>query len=233
MGYGIFQGIKYIAGCISDIIYPETLKCNLCGATVDVNLRYRLCSNCLNSIKFINCAVEIKDCPQGIDFYSMCDFAYSVCRYEGTARSIVIALKYKNITEMAKTIAFMMYELIKKFHIKADLIAYVPSHRERTKARGYNQAEMISRELSKLTGIAVIHSLKRVKNNECQVLFSSRERWYNVKDIFECHDNLSSKDVLIVDDVITTGATIYYSSKALKKAGAGAVTAVSFARTEI
>lgn len=158
------------------------------------------------------------------------DISISCCTYEGTAREMVHRLKYQGKKDISISMASMMYEVVKKSNIKFDVIVSVPIHKNRVKKRGYNQAGVISRELSNILGISYMDILKRIKDTKSQVLFNGGERWYNVMDAFNCTSSLAGKKVLLVDDVVTTGATASFCSKALREAGACFIAVVSFAR---
>jgi competence protein ComFC len=95
--------------------------------------------------------------------------------------------------------------------------------------RGYNQSELIASELSNIMNIPHLNAIERIKNTPSQVLFNGDMRWYNVKDAFECIADLEGKSVLLVDDVITTGATMCFCAEQLKTAGAKLVGAAAFA----
>mgnify|MGYP002330882819 FL=1 len=91
-----------------------------------------------------------------------------------------------------------------------DVIIPIPLHKKKQQIRGYNQNECIARGIAAVTGIAVcVESVVRRKNTETQTRKSVFERWENVDGIFELNhvDSLTGKHILIVDDVLTTGAT--------------------------
>ena len=92
-----------------------------------------------------------------------------------------------------------------------DVIIPIPLHKKKQQIRGYNQSEWISRGIMAVTGIPVdTEAIIRRKNTETQTQKSALERWENVDGIFELNhaDSLTGKHILIVDDVLTTGATI-------------------------
>lgn len=159
------------------------------------------------------------------------DESYSACVYEGISRELVHKLKYKDKQNIAKTMAAMIKDVLGN-DLKYDMIVPVPIHPTRLKKRGYNQAQLIAVELENIVNIPMIKALKRTKNTPSQVLFKERDRWYNVECAFSCTLNLNGKRIMLIDDVITTGATVHYCAEALKASGAVYVTAISFARTK-
>ncbi len=137
--------------------------------------------------------------------------------------SSIYAFKYKNRRvygevygrEMAK----MFRKIIRLWEI--DVIVPVPLHRKKQKKRGYNQAEILAKEIGFRVGIPVDTTLiKRKKNTVPQKEFTRKERKKNLKNAFEVTGKVEGKRVLIIDDIYTTGSTIDSISILLKKAGA-------------
>jgi len=113
-----------------------------------------------------------------------------------------------------------------------DLIIPVPLHRIKYTERGYNQSFYIAREISRLAKIPLETSIiKRIKNTESQTRLNHSERKENVKDAFKfCgKKSLEGKNILLIDDIITTGSTIIECGKVLKENGAGKIIAFSAA----
>ena len=108
-----------------------------------------------------------------------------------------------------------------------DLIIPVPLHAEKLKRRGYNQSELIARGVASILAKPVMTTaVARIAKSETQTRKSREERWQNVEGIFACKDQeIEGREVLLVDDVITTGATMEACAQALLRAGA---TSISF-----
>jgi len=128
-------------------------------------------------------------------------------------RHILFKLKYHGYRELGEVMGrYMAKELLASgFFQGIDLIIPVPLHSKRKRARGYNQSEWIASGLSHATGIPMdLDSLKRVVASNTQTRKSVFERWENVKDVFQvaCPENMQGKHILLVDDVLTTGATL-------------------------
>ncbi len=113
-----------------------------------------------------------------------------------------------------------------------DVLIPVAIDRNRLRSRGYNQARLLAEELSRLVGLPVVDPLKRRRDLGHQVHRSMSERWLAVQDAFECVDPaaIRGKHVLIIDDVITTGATVSSCAETLVNAGAASASAFAFAR---
>ncbi len=137
-------------------------------------------------------------------------------------RHILYQLKYKGSKEIGEVMGrYMAKELLSSgFFQGIDFIVPVPLHPKKKKSRGYNQSEWIALGISHVTGIPVdTETLIRVVANNTQTRKSVFERWENVQHVFQvvCPENIKGKHVLIVDDVLTTGATILSCATALTK----------------
>lgn len=127
-------------------------------------------------------------------------------------RQILHQLKYGGQKGIGAIMGrYMAAELLESgFFEGVDVILPVPLHKKKQQIRGYNQSEWIARGIAAVTGISIdTESVVRRKNTETQTRKSSLERWENVEGIFELHhaESLTGKHILIVDDVLTTGAT--------------------------
>lgn len=233
MGRWISEKIGYAFKCLLDVIYPQPVKCTLCGRILDAKEKHFLCSGCLSGLKTADGFKFNSNYITKEEFRAYCDGIFSVCRYEGTARDMVHLLKYNDKRELAISMGSMIGEMVKKEEIQVDIITSVPLHSKRGKKRGYNQACLIGKELSDIAGVPYKETLNRVINTKSQVLFNEHMRWYNIKDAFKCIGDVKEKNIILIDDVMTTGATIYFASRELKNSGAKSVFGVSFARTII
>jgi ComF family protein len=148
-------------------------------------------------------------------------------------RSAVHQLKYRNLRAIATPLSKLLADYFYVNPVPADLMIPVPLHRKRLRERGYNQSELLAKEMSKLVGIPVkTDSLMRLKYTNSQAQSPSlTERRSNLDDAFTCGNNvLENKKILLIDDVATSGATLNACASALKKAGAGSVWGLTLAR---
>lgn len=145
---------------------------------------------------------------------------------------MVYALKYRNVRASAPRLAELMSAHLMERSGTADIIAPVPLHLTRERERGYNQSELLAREISKSTSIAMATDvLARTRNTPPQVSMSTPdERRQNVIGAFECVGDVAGKRVLLVDDVVTTGATVAECSAQLRQAGAFSIWVLSLGR---
>ncbi|WP_157669551.1 ComF family protein [Chitinibacter sp. GC72] len=116
--------------------------------------------------------------------------------------------------------------------LNADFMLPLPLHRQRLRERGFNQSLEIARTISQLSGIALRRELLlRVRDTEHQSRLSAQARWKNLRGAFECKTDCSGKIIIVVDDVMTSGASLQAAAKALKQAGAARVINLVLART--
>ncbi len=210
---------------------PKCVACSKEGGYV--------CASCLPALSYTKppvCPV----CILPIGGKRRCDCRYwtsldglgSPFIFRGIIRQAVIQLKYNNLRAIAPLLAGYMHEYMKQQPFTPDLITAVPVHKSRLRQRGYNQAELLAKELGKLTGIPGISVLKRARKSQSQVEAGSiRRRRLNVENAFSCTDvSIKNKKVLIIDDICTTGATLDSCAGSLKLAGAVVVRGLTLAR---
>ncbi len=139
---------------------------------------------------------------------------------------IIHAFKYRKMTKLASILGLGMANIIKSDYKMRDidLIVPVPLFWWKKLRRGYNQTELLAKVISQECHFEVLHALKRVKNTKTQTKLSDDARKGNVADAFRLTFNcIKDKKVLLVDDVLTTGATIKECARILKAAGAKVV----------
>ena len=161
--------------------------------------------------------------------------ARAVARYDETARRLVHRLKYGDRVELARALGAMMARAGAELLIDADVIVPVPLHRSRLWWRRFNQAMALAGALSRTSGVRCDpFLLARVKRTRSQVGLTRTQRGDNLQGAFrvpaDAKPHLAGKRVLLVDDVVTTGATANACSRALLRAGAESVDLLSFAR---
>ena len=163
------------------------------------------------------------------------DRALSVCQYDETVRDIISAYKYHNKPYIGKDLVSIILKFLdeKIIELSPELIIHVPLHVKRLKERGYDQAYILSEGIGRHINIRVSYkNLIRTRYTTPQVDLNGIERMKNVKGAFLITDpsELKDKSILLIDDVFTTGATIKECVKVIKRAGAGKVYVLTFAR---
>lgn len=212
-----------------DLIYPP--KCPFCGEILEDS--FPVCSDCMDIIPLID--DETCECcgtPVGEFSYRLCKECNSEKRYfehsfvpliyKDDARKVVLALKHSQHPYYAKALAFLIADKIlsSEFYTQFDFITCVPESRKRIKKRGYNHAELIAKELSKILNVPFVNTLKRLNSSKTQANLGKEERKENVRKSYVIGDKtFNGGTVLLVDDVYTTGATTNYCSRLLHKIG--------------
>lgn len=204
------EGDILCEACLANLPRIEGSLCKTCGERI--GQRFDTCANC---------AVA----PPPLDRIA------PAFRYHGPARSAVLALKFRSIRSIAPIMAGTMsiQPILKRSNI--DCIVPVPTHANRLRQRGYNQAALLARELSKLTDLTyVADGLRKVINTPSQIDLSRHDRATSVRNAFEAEFDFSGAHVLLIDDVATTCSTLMSCASALKHANATRVSALPFAK---
>lgn len=155
--------------------------------------------------------------------------------YNKEISSIIIAYKYGKYDWLYKWISRKMIDKLKDYDEFKDynFITYVPISKKKLKKRGFNQSELIARDISNETGLILIkNSVIKVKEGESQVNLNAKEREENVKDSFNVikPELIHGKNIIIIDDVATTMSTLNELAGVLKEAGAKKIACYTLAR---
>ena len=160
---------------------------------------------------------------------------WSVFYYSNIVKELIIRLKYKSDFICGEILAKYMLELVKSNNLQFDLISYVPMTKRGLKIRGYNQSEYLASYLSKFLNVPVVCSLIKTENTKDQIGLSGEERWSNMKECFKIKENefMKNKSILLVDDVITTGATAFHCARRLKENGVNNIFILTIAKSNV
>lgn len=198
---------------ILNLFYPRV--CAACGESLLKN-EETVCLKCRYTLPRTGYELY-PDNPLAQAFYGRAPIhAVTACYFfakSGKVQHLIHQLKYKGNKEAGVFLGQQLGESIKDAPLfqGIDVIIPVPLYPKRERKRGYNQALVIAQGISEVTGLPVAtKNLLRAVYNETQTRKSAEERYHNVQGIFEvrCADELKGKHVLLVDDVLTTGATL-------------------------
>lgn len=226
MGNGIIKNLRFLKDSVLQVIYSNDEKCTLCGKeTYDDKC---ICEECENSIKFCEYSFYIE--KQKNKFK-----CYSVSYYSGVMMELILNLKYKSNFTAGEIISEYMINFIKRKNINCDYITYVPMSKNRLKIRGYNQSEYLSKMISKSIDVPVIKCLRKIKETKDQIGLTGEERWKNINKSFQFIEkyNIENKKILVIDDVITTGATSFSCALELKNHGAKEINILTVAKSRV
>jgi len=161
------------------------------------------------------------------------DAEYSYGSYEGTLRDLIHLFKYARVESLSLPLSRHMAGALPRDE-RFDLVLAMPMHWLKRWLRGFNQAELLAAPIARRLGVPLARNLKRKKLGKPQAGLDLAERMTNLKDAFYLRhpEQLAGRRILLVDDVLTTGATLRSASALLKKAGARRVCALALARAE-
>ena len=217
-----------------NLIYPP--RCAVCHRGGSW-----LCSACQDNIEFIQPPI-CPSCGKPTSTPRLClscrmaplqiDGIRAVGYLEGTLRTAIHRFKYSNIRTLATPLGQLMAQYLSRNQLPVDIVVPVPLHAQRLKERGYNQAALLAREISKTLGLPLLENgLSRVRSTVPQVGLAARQRRDNVRGAFHCADRrLKNQRVLLIDDVCTTGATLEACGLALRETGVSSVWGLVLAR---
>jgi len=197
--------------CHTDMTRADGTRCDTCWTPLDRHSTCRRCRAFRPALRGVRSAVL----------------------YEASARDAVLALKFRGLSAVAPLIARPMAEVLVDWRPPVSCIVPVPLSGQRRRLRGYNQSELLAKEVSRLTGVPVgRRALVRRHHTHAQATLSGDARWRNVVDAFRAGKAPPTDGVLLLDDVITTGATLNACARVLLKGGSGSVFALTFARED-
>jgi ComF family protein len=161
------------------------------------------------------------------------DTVYTFGSYEDTLRELIHLFKYGRMRPLARVLGELTARAIPREH-RFDLIVPMPLHWRKRWSRGYNQSELLAKEVARRWGVPVEKIVRRVKATAPQAGLSNSKRRLNVRAAFRMRkgSNIKGLRVLLIDDVVTTGSTASACASVLKRAGASHVAVAAVARTD-
>jgi ComF family protein len=205
------QGTSFCSKCSDKVSLVKDSFCSICGR---IPVKTSICDQCRASLP-----------------------AYSSARswavYAEPLRHALLALKYHSNLSLGNIFAEKLSEIVIQNQWQPEIIIPIPLSKSHLRTRGYNQAQQIAYPLSLLLNIPLeTRGIKRVKETASQVKLDRIERFKNLEDAFlGIPAKLKSKKVLLVDDIVTTGATLNSCSKAILAAGGSTVYCITVAQT--
>lgn len=235
------------------VLHPVTVTvfpsfCRLCGRALEGSEEKIICARCLARVEFHKGPV----CPICGRFYhqpAASGYICGLCQerpgpfsrhrslgpYSGRLKEVILLFKYKGCEVLGRVLAGMAYKHLAGDGLfdGLDFIVPVPLHPKREKQRGFNQAELLGRTLSDLSGVPLLSGvLIKIRNTPAQVSLEAAQRETNLRAAFTVRKarKLADRIVLLVDDVFTTGSTLRECAGQLLQAGVREARALTVAR---
>lgn len=212
------------AQALLSLLYPP--KCPFCGRVLE-RREEGICSRCQRTLPWTD------ERPHSVDF---CDACLSPLWYRDGVRQAVHRYKFSHGRAHAKLLGTLMVQC---FHDRwaepVDAIVWVPLSKKHRRRRGYDQAELLARRVGEESGLPVLDALEKVRDTATQSrLERESERRANVLGAYRVREGaeLSGLRLVLVDDVVTSGATLSECASCLRMAGAKSVTALTLARAK-
>lgn len=237
-------GVRYFI----NLIYP--LSCLLCKVRLNPLADKPLCEGCWDKIELIlppfcrvcgrhlpakdqSQALTCRDCQTSSYFFST---ARAVCRYDGIIKECIHLFKYKSKLSLEKPLGKLMRDFAHNLldMKKIDILLPVPLHSTKLRQRQFNQAKLLGRDLAQAFSKELqAQLLIKIKPGPAQANLTRRERLENVRETFKVKNVKAVKDknILLVDDVLTTGATANECARVLLEAGTKRVDVLTLARS--
>ena len=229
--------LNIVGRLLLDFALPP--RCAGCGEVIDEVGAF--CPACWSSIEWlgqsgcIRCGLplagtEIDTCGRCLAEPPKLDRIRAAVAYDDLPRSIALKLKYGRKVALARTMARYMMPLRGDWPPDA-IVVPVPLHRWRLWGRGFNQSALVARELARLWGLrSEVAALRRIKRTQPLKGLNHIQRRKAVAGAFKAASNLGGRTVILVDDVLTSGSTAEACARALRRAGAGRVELLCWAR---
>jgi ComF family protein len=239
--------VRKIYTGVFSLVFPD--ECRICSNPLNEVSRIPVCRTCLLKPEPLAAEYSCVQCRAPfrssfpLDEQGLCglcrrgasgfDAAYSFGFYEGELRELIHLFKYGRVQTLAKPLGRLLAAALPRDQ-EFDVIVPMPLHWRKRWQRGFNQSALLASEIARRTHIPVKKALRRIRFTTAQAGLTNAKRRRNVSGAFRARRKpaLDGKRVLLVDDVMTTGATAASCARALKMAGAKRVTLLTLARVD-
>lgn len=229
------------------LVFPD--ECRVCKTELSEFTRVPVCARCLKAPQpiaadyfCVTCRTPFQNafpldasgrcrlCRSGARGF---DTAYCYGSYDGTLRELIHLFKYGRMKPLGRTLAAYLASALPRDQ-KFDLVVPMPLHWCRRWQRGFNQSELLARPTARRCGIPMLNAVRRTRATAAQAGLSNARRRENVAGAFRVKkpQKVAGRRILLIDDVMTTGATASACALALKRAGASSVTLLALARVD-
>lgn len=204
-----------------DLLYPP--KCPFCGALLEKG--DLLCPDCQRDLPWLTG-------PAGEKRVELTGGCVSALRYEGKVRESIHGYKFGGKSARSRAFGAMISQAITDHELTADLVSWPSLSARRLRKRGYDQAELLAREVSKALDLPLVCTLEKTDRPAQSGIDDESARRANLLGAYTAVNvgNFTGKTVLLIDDIVTTGATLTECAKTLRLAGAKGVVCATLAR---
>jgi ComF family protein len=241
----VSDAAEKISCALFNWIFPD--ECRVCGEVLREVSRIPVCGQCLEEPQPMTAEYFCVACRMPflnrfpLDESGKCslcrlelsgfDEVFTYGSYEGTLRKLIHEFKFGGIQPLAKPFGDFLARALPRER-QFDAIVPMPLHWRRRWRRGFNQSTLLAREVSRLWNVPVRSAVRRARATMPQAGLTNSKRRANVRGVFKATARLDGMRVLLVDDVLTTGATAAACARAMKRAGASYVAVLALARTD-
>lgn len=214
---------------LNNLLFPQRHVCLMCREKNSNAMKY-ICKNCYENLEISNKEVQMDSPFMKKAYYSLF--------YNRFIKEKIREYKYNGKNYLYKPLGEIMLGTIEKYEIckNIDLIGYIPTHRRKEALRGYNQAELLANYISQKTNIPILKgNLIKIKWTKEQSHSNKIERITNLRDSFHIKEPsiIEGKNILLVDDIITTGTTMEECSRVLKNNGAKEIVGLALTSSKL
>jgi ComF family protein len=222
-----------------DVVFPPvcarcrrvgSVLCDACSAGL-VRIAEPICLRCGRQLEKHEMTWPISECTSCRRSVSSVNQMRAPLYYSEPTSSLIHQFKYEGYFSLAGRFANLMAGSWPEWDTPPDLVVPIPLHKKRQRRRGYNQSALLARPLAQARGLDYNDGiLQRVRHTVPQVGLGPEERILNVHEAFEATGDAQGRNILLIDDVLTTGATMRSAADTLKSRGAASVSAYCLAR---
>lgn len=229
---------------LTSVFYPSGYKCLICGCEIDGG-NFEFCKKCFKTLPQIvgktcvKCGEPIFSdselclfCKKEMPSFTKCFAPYT---FSPPITDLIYRLKYNGEKFVAKTLSNLLLKFFMEQNVDVDIVIPVPLHLKREAQRKFNQSELLAQSFKEHGFNVDVTCVVRTKNTTTQTALSKQLRKQNMEEAFKVlvKSKVKNKNVLLIDDVYTTGATFNSLSNTLKKCGAKNVYGLSLAHTKM
>jgi ComF family protein len=230
--------LRLFAQSALDLLFPP--HCAVCEKPLEAH--EFVCAACLTQIELVTppycrcgCALAESDiCPDCVSRLWYFDLARSYGYYEeeNTLGKLIKALKYGGEWALVHPLSQFLLKISEEFSDHIDAVTFIPMTRRKERERGFNQAKLLAGAFAKHFHLPLIEALKKTRETRPQASLKSNERLTNLEAAFQLASPPECANIVLIDDVVTTGTTVETASKALREGGYEKIFVVTLARVK-